>query len=367
MARSVVAACVILVAAAFPAGAAEPRAAFDWPLPRGNGFQTGVAADAIPDDMAPRWKFACKNSIDTAPVIVGDIVLVASKDEFLYALNLADGKERWKYRAAQFNAPPAVSEGLIYIGDADGKFHCIELATGKGRWTCDLEIAISSGANFSGDSVLFGSEDTLHCLSRAGKPRWRFKIPGGPVLASPAVAGDVAFASGCDKVLHVINVTTGKELSAIPLEGQAAGAVAVDGDRLFVGTMNGDALGIDWKKPEVFWRYKAGQAFFASTCLTPKHVVLGSRDKKIHAIDRLTGKNAWTFETRGKVDGSAVLAGTRIHVASLDGNLYLLDADKGKQVKNVKLDSPAFGSPAVGGGCLVISTLRGVTHCFGAK
>lgn len=366
MARALAAAWVVLVGAVFACGA-EPRATFDWPIARGNSSQTGVAADAIPDDMAPRWKFPCKNSIDTAPVIVGTTVLVASKDEFLYALNLADGKERWKYRAAQFNAPPAVAEGLIYIGDADGKFHCIDLATGKGRWTCDLEHAISSGANFSGDAVLFGSEDTLHCLSRTGKPRWKFKIPGGPVLASPAVFGNHAFASGCDKILHVIDIPTGKEISSIPLEGQAPGAVAVDGDRLFVGTMGGEALGIDWKKPEVLWRYKADQAFFASTCLTDKLVVLGSRDKRVHAMDRRTGKKAWIFETRGKVDGSAILAGTRIHVASLDGNLYMLDADKGTPLKTIKLDSPAFGSPAVGGGCLVISTLRGVTHCFGAK
>ena len=347
--------------------AAEPKVAFNWPMARGNGLQTGVAAGALPEKLALRWKFTCNNPIDTAPAIVGNTVLVASKDEYLYALDLADGKPRWKYKAAQFNAAPTVVDGMIYIGDADGRFHCIDLDTGKARWTSDVERAISSGANFSADALLFGSDETLHCLSRDGKPRWTFKIPGGPVLAAPAVVGDRAFASGCDKTLHVIDIATGKEVSAIPLEGHAPGAVAVEGDHVYVGTMNGEALGINWKKGEVLWRYKADQAFYASTCLTPNLVILGSRDKRVHAIDRKTGKKAWTHATRGKIDSSAVAAGGRVHVASLDGNLYVLDLDKGTEVKKFKLDSPAFGSPAIGGTSLVISTLRGVTYCFGEK
>ena len=79
------------------------------------------------------------------------------------------------------------------------------------------------------------------------------------------------------------------------------------------------------------------------------------------------GQPLWSFATRGKVDSSPVVAGSRVHVASLDGILYMLDVDKGTEVKQFKLDSPAFGSPAVGGNTLVISTLRGVTYCFAEK
>jgi outer membrane protein assembly factor BamB len=362
-----VVACAVLAVVAIPCCEAFAEEKADWPLFRGNGLHTGVAAAALPDTLALRWEFKCKNSIDTAPAIVGDTVFVASKDRYLYALKLADGKEQWKYQAAQFNAPPSVADGMIYIGDADGKFHCVETATGKPRWTRDIGGSITSGANFTPDAVLFGSDDTLHCLSREGKERWKFRIPGGPVLASPAVAGQRAFATGCDKNVHIIDTTNGKEIASVALEGQAAGAPVVSGDRLYLGTMGGEALGIDCKKGEVLWRYKGGQPFYSSTSLSDNLMVLGSRDKRVHAIDRTTGKPVWTFATKGKVDSSPVVAGPRVYVGSLDGHLYVLDLQKGTEIQNIKLDSAIFGSPAVAGGCLVISTLRGNTYCFGAK
>jgi outer membrane protein assembly factor BamB len=358
---------VLLVLVPVAKSQAEDPKPFDWPFWRGSVLQSGVAAGPLTDKLVERWKFTSKNPIDSTPAIVGDTVLIPSRDEFIYALRLADGKERWKYKGGPFNAPPSVVDGLIYVGDADGRFHCMELATGKARWTRDVEQPVTSAANLSADGIFFGTQETLHCLSRDGKPRWTFKISGGPVLGSPAVVGDRVFASGCDKVLHILDVKTGKEIAAIPLDSQAAGAVAVDGDHLYLGTMNGEALGINWKKREVLWRYKAGDAFYSSTCLTPNLIVLGSRDKFVHAIDRKTGKKAWTFATRSKIDSSPVVAGSHVHIATLDGILFILDLDKGTEIKQLKLDSAAFGSPAVGNGALVIGTLRGVAHCFAEK
>ena len=58
-------------------------------------------------------------------------------------------------------------------------------------------------------------------------------------------------------------------------------------------------------------------------------------------IDRQTGKAAWTFTTRARVDSSPVVAGGRVYVGSNDGKLYVLDAASGKSVFEFEAGGPA--------------------------
>src|ERR1700719_2460394 len=57
-------------------------------------------------------------------------------------------------------------------------------------------------------------------LSKEGKEQWKFRVAGGPVMATPAVAGDRTFVAGCDSNLHVIDINTGKETTTVDIGGQ---------------------------------------------------------------------------------------------------------------------------------------------------
>src|SRR5262249_9662483 len=112
---------------AAPAPVAAPGTT--WPLFRGNAPMTGVVADALPDPLTERWPFETKDSIEGAAAIVGDTVYVGSMDEYLYALDLANGNLKWKYKAGPIKAAPAVRDGAVYVGDSDGVFHCVDAVT----------------------------------------------------------------------------------------------------------------------------------------------------------------------------------------------------------------------------------------------
>lgn len=350
--------------------AADEAKTGDWRVFRGNTAQTGVSALALPDKLEVLWKFSTKDSIEGAAAIADGVVYIGSFDEYLYALDLADGKEKWKYKAGPLKASPAVRDGVVCVGNVDGIFHCVDAAKGQKRWTFETDGEITSGANFAGDLILFGSHDeTLYCLTKEGKKKWTFQTQG-PVYGSPTLAGGRTFVAGCDSKLHVLDIATGKEERSVDLGGQTGATGAVAGDHFYVGTMTNQFDAIDWKKGSLIWTFQAekrSQPFYSSAAVTDQLVLAGSRDRRLHALERKTGKEAWSFATDGKMDGSPVVAGKRVYAPSMDGNLYVLDLANGKQLDKIKLDGPILGSPALASGRLVLGTTKGTLYCFGVR
>lgn len=341
----------------------------DWPVFRGNAPQTGVAKDTLPDKLEVRWKVKLGDGIEAAAVVHKGVVYVGSFDEHLYALDLATGKERWKYKAGPIKAPPGVRDGSVYVGDEEGVFHCVDAAKGSKRWTFETNGEITSGANFAGDRVLFGSHDsTLYCLTESGKLAWKYKTEG-PVYGAPTVAEGRTFLAGCDSILHFIDVKSGQKLAALDLGGQSGATAAVAGEKLYVGTMANQVQAVDLKKRAIEWTFEPerSQPFFSSAAVTDKLVVLGCRDRYVYALDRATGKEAWSFPTRGRVDSSPVVVGKRVYVGSTDGHLYVLDLATGKEAQKVQLGRSVLASPVVADGCLVIGTTDGLLYCLGSK
>ncbi|GIW78747.1 MAG: hypothetical protein KatS3mg105_0554 [Gemmatales bacterium] len=343
----------------------------DWPVFRGNSLQTGVARQPLPDKLQILWQFKTQDAIEGSAVIADGVVYVGSYDQNLYAIDLQTGNLKWKYQAGPIKAAPGVYKGLVFVGDMDGGFHCLDARTGKKKWTFKTGGEITAGPNFVDDAVLVGcyADETLYKLSLDGKVLWKFKTEG-PVNGSPAVVGKQTFVAGCDSVLRILDIEKGKEQAKVDLDGPAGASAAIAGQHLYVGTMNNEFLAVDWKNAKIEWRYRAARnarEFYASAALSEDLVVVGCRDKRVHAIDRKTGKPVWNFQTKGRVDSSPVLAGGRIYVGSLDGHLYVLDLRKGNLIAQFKLGDAISASPAVAAGRLVIGTEDGVVFCLGAK
>ena len=189
----------------------------------------------------------------------------------------------------------------------------------------------------------------------------------GPVNGSAVVAGDRTFVAGCDSDLHILDLKTGKEIAAIPLDGQAAATAAIDGDHAYVGTMANELLSVDLAKREVAWKFesKKSQPFYSSAAVKDDLVVVGCRDKQIHAVHRKTGQLVWSFATKSRVDSSPVFAGDRIYVGSSDGSLYVLERTKGTLIQRIELGRGVVAGPAIAHGRLVIGTTDGWLCCLG--
>jgi outer membrane protein assembly factor BamB len=136
--------------------------------------------------------------------------------------------------------------------------------------------------------------------------------------------------------------------------------------------MTNQVVAVDWKKLKRVWAFEAPrrqQPFYASAAVAGPVVVSASRDKKVYAIHRDTGKEAWNFAAEGQVDASPVVVGERVYVGCLsdEGHFYVLDLKTGRKLQQLELGAAVGGSAGVGPDCIVVGTDRGMVFCLGAK
>jgi outer membrane protein assembly factor BamB len=344
-----------------------------WPLGRGSPLATGVAASGLPDQPELVWSFeAPEGAFESTPIIIDGTVYVGSLNGYLYALGLADGAEKWKFKTELgFYAAPAIRDGLLYIGDAEGRFYCLDAATGDLKWSFATQAEIDSGANFHGDNVLVGSQDShLYCLdAQTGELRWKFGIDD-QIRCFPTVVGDRSFVAGCDSKFHIVDLNTGQQVASVDIEAPTGTAPAVGGDFVYFGTEGETVFCINWRSAEVVWKFrdpKKKMPYRSSAALTADLVVIGGRDKLVRALNRTTGQPRWQFATQSRVDGSPVVVGDRIFVGSSDGRVYGLDVTTGEKVWQYEAGGGFSGSPAVAANRLVIGNENGTLYCFGKK
>ncbi len=354
----------------------------DWASFRGNPQLTGVADSQLPDKLELIWTFQVADMIESTATIVDGTVYIGALDGYLYAINVQTGKSKWKYEAtAPIKSSPSIHKGVIYFGDEDGIFHAVDIDTRKKRWQYTTEGEIISSANFAEDKVLFGSYDGfLYCLNiKNGELVWKFETEGY-VHGTPAIFKNYVIVTGCDSFLRVINIDNGKQVQQVNLGAYVGASPAIldvntevqttSKVRAYCGTYGNEVLGVDLTSGEIAWRYEhpvRKLPFFASAAVTENLVIIGGRDKMVHALSPGKGEPQWTYNAKSRIESSPVIVGKRVFFGTTRGVFIALDITTGDQVWKFETGSSIVASPSVADGRVYIGTEDGVLYCFGEK
>lgn len=351
--------------------------AADWPMHRGGPELRGIATMAAPAKAELLWQFKGDKPVKGAAAIAGGRVFFGDDGGKVHGLDAASGKEQWSFKTgAGIEATPLVLDGSVIIGSSDAFLYALDAATGALKWKYETGDKILGGANHAkspdGKSawILVGSYDShLHCVDAAtGKAVWKHGTDNF-INGTPAVTpgGEIIFG-GCDSFIHVLQLADGKELRQIESTAYIASSVATADGLGYVGNYGNVVLAFDPKGGEVKWKYRDRNfPYFSSAAVTADRVILGGRDKRLHCIDRATGKGVWTFQTRGEVESSPVVCGDAIIVGSADGRLYCVALGDGRERWAYEIGAPVTASPAIADGRIVIGAEDGSVYCFGAK
>lgn len=371
----VIVALRICIALATLLGLPGVAAAADWPMFRGNPRLTGVSDSALPAKPTLLWTFKTGAAVKSSAAIVGDRVYIGSTDSNLYCLQLTTGQPIWSFRSdGPIEGSPLVLDGHVYFGTANTNVYALRADDGKEVWSYGLEDKILSSPNWvtttnGAKQILVGGYDfKLYSFGpTSGKTNWVFET-GNYINGTPAVGDGLTAFGGCDAVVHVVDVLKGAKLKEIDAGAYIAASGALADGVLYVGHYDNAVIAVSLNDGKILWTYKdRAFPYFSSPAVTPDRILVGGRDKRLHCLDRATGKPVWVFATRGKVDSSPVVAGDTVVVGSDDGRLYAVGLTDGKELWTYEIGQSVQGSPAVVNGRLIIGADDGVVYCFGSK
>ncbi len=126
--------------------------AADWPMWRHDANRSAASPDGIPESLNLQWEvqytprtLAWDDPLNQdmmhydrvfEPIVVGKLMLVAFNDsDKLIALDTDTGLQQWTfYVNGPIRFPAAAAEGKVYFSSDDGYLYCVDIATGKEVW-----------------------------------------------------------------------------------------------------------------------------------------------------------------------------------------------------------------------------------------
>src|ERR1035441_1153553 len=93
------------------------------------------------------------------------------------------------------------------------------------------------------------------------------------------------------------------------------------------------------------WTFKAGGPVKSSPAIVGDRVFVGSDDGNLYALALADGAKAWAFKTGGAVESSPLVLEGKVYVGSSDAFLYALEAATGKLVWKYETGDKILGGP----------------------
>jgi outer membrane protein assembly factor BamB len=255
------------------------------------------------DKEESRW-----DEYGSSVVSDGESLFVASRDKFLYALDLASGKQHWRIAAKDImTATPAINGDMVLFAAFDGLVQAVARKDGTLRWTYDAKLPVAGDLTIDGDRVLLGSRtyDLIALDAASGRELWKHYY-WFSWIESPAVVRDGVAYTGSSDAIAVFAID------------------ANDGH-------------LHWKTrvPGWAWPRTAVSEKFVVAATVGRGAYPGSRSGSLVAIDRATGKIVWIHldppseeftrkQARWGFGSGPVVADGVVYAADLQGRVYAL-------------------------------------------
>jgi len=235
------------------------------------------------------WSFDAGSRIRSTPAVSDGLVVFGTKSGHIVAISQDKGVLRWKFatdgasRTFEFKhndttsvyMSPSIGGGAVLAGGRDGYIYCLDLATGKQRWktTHDggswiLSTAIEDGVAYIGS----GSASIVQAADLAtGRELWRFAT-GGAVFGSLTIAGDVLYFTDFVGTLHALDKKKGSELWNFPMGHRSFSTPVVHDGWVYTSSDDGVLYALSGStrpaavpapvRKLVYWQGGAGQDSF---------------------------------------------------------------------------------------------------------
>ncbi len=308
----------------------------------------------------------------TAPVELKDIQQQI-KFSKRWSKSIGDGQGDGLYKIT-----PVLVGDLLYVASADGDVLALNAGTGKVQWKTNLDLPLSGGVGFYDGSLFVGAANglVLRLDAANGSELWRASV-SGEVLSAPQGNGDLVAAQTYDGKLIAFDYETGERrwahLSDVPvLTLRGTSTPIILGQLVIAGFADGKVLAIDQNSGNVAWEARIaipqGRSEIerivdidGSMMLQGAELYVASYQGRVAAVDPRTGRKIWQRNV-SSVSGVSVGFGN-VYTADQDGTISaFLRNGQGIRWQNIELGYRSLSRPTPVSSYLAVVDFEGYLH-----
>jgi len=290
---------------------------------------------------------ACAGAANTATswpgLTVDDQFAYVAYNTRVYAVDLTNGTEKWRYPAEADNSitfyadPELTGDGQVIAGSYDATLYSLEAETGRQVWVFpDAENRYIAGALVDDGSIFApAADENLYSLDLDGRLQWTFTSEGES-WAQPITDEECSclFLSSMDHTVYAIDPQNGTEKwRSEELGGAVVGTPAYNNDGvLYVGTFGGKLFALNAENGAVIWEYSTQDNgwIWSGPTLSDGVLYFGDLNGYFYAVDAENGTQNWQLtpaQLDGEIVGSPLVIDQDIYITTEEGILYKLDTD----------------------------------------
>ncbi len=252
-----------------------------------------------------RWRAETRGAVTSRPVALGDGFLIQTVDNRLYRFT-AKGKLVWSYTASlgglamRMTPAPLVVGRVVYAVFTNGDVVALDGADGKLRWKRQLLL--------DNDAAVL---DEL-------------QVPvAAPVFLPSKATGreDMLLVSVFQGDLYWLAASDGSRLHERKLAARCR--PLADGDRIYVGGVDGKLRALEAGTGETLWRKDLAASPVCGPVKAGNDLVLTAGDGRVFRVSRDGGVRG-AIRLPGRIDRPALPAGDGVLVRTGRGILYFL-------------------------------------------
>ena len=212
----------------------------DWPTYRHDARRSGGTPCEVSPKVTPRWTVNLKGRL-TPPVVDGDRLYVAARDAHtIYALNIGDGGEAWRFTAGgRVDSPPTIHGDSVLFGCTDGWVYCLRASDGELAWrfrAAPSDRLIISFGQLESAWRVHGSVLLIDGVAYCTAGRSTYLDGGIRVFGLDAATGKVLHETSLDTWSRTRKDAEGKPfIPGYHMEGAFSDVLVSEGDYLYMG------------------------------------------------------------------------------------------------------------------------------------
>lgn len=292
------------------------------------GDRDGQVATLDAADGEIKWTYDASGGIETSPVVINDMVVVACEDNLIRAIDRDSGNTHWRHEVDSdsldhdglVTSVAAANDSVVFTA-LDGTLTALEASSGLERWTYDVAGSNTNTVTLTGHSAIVGG------------------------MGTRATADGYVCAVDLESGTHNWTFEGDASISTTPTV--ADGSVFVADDNSFVYALDEHSGNQQWKTSAAIVKGAIyGVKGATSPVVADGIVYVGSRFENAYALDASSGELLWVFQTDASTTTPTVTDGTvYVGECAISNTLFALNSSV-----SVDNGSPTGEEPASAAG-----------------